>query len=278
MVNAKWNEDSINHITGDINFAGLLLKKSRTILSILDCSDAESKLGIRGWLLRVIWYRLPVRRAAIITTISEASRDAITRITGCDAGRIKVIPVAVSSIYQYRPKSGISDCPRILQVGASPNKNLERVVEALQGISCRLTVIGKLDSKQQTLLDNAKLSYENHVGLTTEQLFEQYVNSDLVVFASLFEGFGMPIVEAQSVGRPVVTSNVTSMPEVAGDGACLVDPLNVESIRGGILRIIENSDYREKLVDAGRKNAARFNGSEIAQQYYKLYKQISAQS
>ena len=102
-----------------------------------------------------------------------------------------------------------------------------------------------------------------------------YEEADIVTLMSTLEGFGMPIVEAQAVGRVVVTSNVSSMPEVAGDGACLVDPLDVSAIRAGIRKVIDDDGYREDLVRRGFENVKRFDPERIAQQYLDLYRRIA---
>ena len=86
----------------------------------------------------------------------------------------------------------------------------------------------------------------------------------------------MPILEGNSVGRPVITSNLLSMPEVAGAAACIVDPTNVEDIRVGILKIINDKDYREDLIKNGFTNAQRFDAKEIARQYVEIYKELLA--
>ena len=86
----------------------------------------------------------------------------------------------------------------------------------------------------------------------------------------------MPIVEAQLVGRPVITSNLLSMPEVAGNGACIIDPYNVEEIKNGILKIINNDSYGESIVKNGLENAKCFDVMKIAHQYADLYKEIYA--
>ena len=84
----------------------------------------------------------------------------------------------------------------------------------------------------------------------------------------------MPIVEAQIVGRPVVTSNCASMPEVAGDAAVLVDPFSVTSIREGFLKIITDDEYRRELVERGFSNAKRFDNVAIARQYISIYESL----
>src|SRR5262249_47496010 len=91
-------------------------------------------------------------------------------------------------------------------------------------------------------------------------------------FASLHEGFGLPIIEAQAVGRPVITSTIAPMCDVAGDSACLVDPYNVESIRQGIAAILNSHDYRKDLVEKGYRNAARYSPASVARRYLLLYR------
>jgi glycosyltransferase involved in cell wall biosynthesis len=100
----------------------------------------------------------------------------------------------------------------------------------------------------------------------------------MVIFASTYEGFGLPIIEANAVGRPVVTSDIYSMPEVAGDAACLVNPFDVSNIRTGVLRVIQDESYRRKLIENGFKNVERFKPNAIAQQYLELYKELFRKS
>jgi glycosyltransferase involved in cell wall biosynthesis len=107
-------------------------------------------------------------------------------------------------------------------------------------------------------------------------MYESYCAADLVSFVSTYEGFGLPILEANAVGRPVVTSNVSSMPEVAGDAACLVDPFDVASIRSGILRTIEDREYRERLICNGFDNVQRYVPEKVTYKYIELYRRICA--
>ena len=95
------------------------------------------------------------------------------------------------------------------------------------------------------------------------------------MFASTYEGFGMPLIEAQSVGTLVLTSNISSMPEVAGDNtAMLVNPFDVDSIRDGLQRILSDAAFRESCIANGYENVKRFDPVVISNMYYELYKQI----
>ena len=103
-----------------------------------------------------------------------------------------------------------------------------------------------------------------------------YRRCDLVLFASTHEGFGLPILEAQATGRPVITSNCSSMPEVAGDAACLVDPFDVAAIRAGLERVIRDASFRTELLRRGYINVRRFSAQRIAAQFAELYREIAA--
>jgi glycosyltransferase involved in cell wall biosynthesis len=111
--------------------------------------------------------------------------------------------------------------------------------------------------------------------LTDEELVEAYRRCDMVVFASLYEGFGLPILEAQAMGRPVITSNFGAMREAAGDGALLVDPYSVEEIRAAIMRVKNEPGLREDLVRKGRENAEKFRAEAVAARYAELYRGLS---
>ena len=124
-------------------------------------------------------------------------------------------------------------------------------------------------------LQESGVAYENFENLNTEEVVQRYIEADLVCFASLYEGFGMPIIEAQAVGRPLITSNLEPMKSVAATGACLIDPNSVNSIRGGILRIISDSVYRNKLITNGFTNAKQYSLDAIACRYIDLYTAIN---
>ena len=165
--------------------------------------------------------------------------------------------------------------PVILQVGARNNKNLSRVAASLSGIPCEFHIIGHLQEADRVELDRAGVRHRVSDELTDDQVLQAYEGCDLLVFASTYEGFGMPIVEANAVGRPVVTSNLEPMVSVAGGAACLVDPYDPESIRCGVLRLIQDSAYREELIQRGFENVKRFSPKAIAEAYLGIYLELA---
>lgn len=271
----SFRQGDVNHITGDVHYLNLLFRKSKTILTIADCVSLTygSRLArLAKWL---IWYGLPVRRSALITVISEATRQELLRVVGIDPGKVRVAYIAVSPAFKPVPKPFNSERPEILQVGTSDNKNVLRLVDALEGIPCQLSLIGPIREPLRRKLEECRVEWRSGEALTEPEVVERYASCDLVAFASTYEGFGMPIVEANAVERPVVAGNVTSMPEIAGDAACLVNPYDVRSIREGILRVIHDHDYRATLVANGRKNRERFRIEAIAAQYAAIYRELA---
>jgi glycosyltransferase involved in cell wall biosynthesis len=275
LLHAFFRRGRINHVTGDISFLPLALIGSSVVLTIPDCGEYRNREGITGWIFKALWIRWPVKLSEVVTTISEASKREICAICRCDPSKVIVVPVAVSIDFKRHEKPFNAACPRLLQVGTSANKNLEGVIMAISGLPCVLAIIGKLTREQTAMLEKHGIRYENFVGLETAEVAEQYRLADIVVFASHFEGFGMPIIEAQATGRPVIAGNNSSMPEVAGDGAILVDSQDPKTIRHAIMQLIEDEVSRAKLVLAGLANAARFNNDQIAESYFRIYDSMS---
>jgi glycosyltransferase involved in cell wall biosynthesis len=263
------------HVTGDIDFAVLGARRDSSVLTVLDCGFVNRSRGLKRWILKKIWLDLPVRWTKFVTTISTAARDEIIELTNCDPEKVIVIPVAISSSFQHAAKPFNIDRPRILLIGTAPNKNLDKTLDALAGLPCELTIIGVIGNEIRSKLQSYSLPFENLVNLSHSEVLEQYHRADLLCFASTYEGFGMPILEAQATGRPVITSNTSSMPEVAGDAAHLVNPFVVDSIRSGVLKVIQDAPYRERLIQKGLENVKRFDPDRIADQYLSLYRRLS---
>jgi glycosyltransferase involved in cell wall biosynthesis len=273
---AVWRQQAdVYHVTGDIHYVCCVLPKEKTLLTVHDCEVLHRLSGWKKAVVQFFWYTQPAKHAARITVNSEETKRQLLQVIRYPADRIHVIPVSISPLYQPDAKPFNTSCPTILQVGTKPNKNVPRLVQSLRGLRCHLDIVGPVDESLQQLLRDCRMSWTAWGRLTDEQLVERYRKSDIVSFVSTHEGFGMPIVEAQFVERVCITSNCSSMPEVAGNGACLVDPFDVDSIRNGILRLCNDEAYRDALVTAGRRNRLRFNPNTIAEQFAEVYRRVS---
>ena len=274
MIEAVFRQGDVNHITGDVHFLALLLRKKRTLLTICDLVSVHRLRGLRRAVFFFFWYWLPIKRSAVVSVISESTKEDLLQHVNVDPGKVRVIHCPVSDDFKPAPKEFNAAKPVILQIGTGPNKNLKRVSEALRTVPCRMRIVGKLTDEQATALRQFRVDYSCVSNISDEEVVEEYRGCDMLAFVSTYEGFGLPIVEAQATGRPVVTSNILSMPEVAGDAACLVDPFDVSSIREGMLKIIENSTYRDELIQRGFENVKRFRPESIARQYLDIYREM----
>jgi glycosyltransferase involved in cell wall biosynthesis len=273
-IEAACSQKGINHITGDIHFIALLLNKRNTVLTIHDLGLLNHRSRLVRLIFKFFWVTMPVRRSALITTVSFATRNELLKYVNTDPRKVKVIYNPVPDFFEPSKKTFNKAEPVILQIGTKANKNIGRLIEALETIPCHLQIIGKLSEELQHKLLNARIKHTVSYSLTNEQIIQKYHEADIISFVSTFEGFGLPIVEGNAVGRVVVTSNVSSMPEVAGDAAHLVNPFDVNSIRNGFLKVINDDLYREQLVKAGFENRERFKPGKIAEQYTDIYRSL----
>lgn len=274
VLYSAFNQAEVNHVTGDINYVAILLRKKKTISTILDLGILARTSGLKRSILLTIWFRWPVHRSKWVTVISESTKQDLLKNVKCDPNKIRVIYVPISKFFVKVDKAFNQECPTILQIGGAPNKNLKGLIAAVKGINCKLLIIGKISEENKSALNELNISYENKIAIPFEEVIESYNKADILFFASTFEGFGMPILEAQAVGRPVITSNILSMPEVGGTAAMYVDPLNIEEIKASIQELITDSKLRNRLVEEGFENVKRFDSDFIAQQYQELYKDI----
>jgi glycosyltransferase involved in cell wall biosynthesis len=275
-LEAFFNRNSINHITGDVHFLTLLLPKKNTILTIHDCGTLKNKTGFAFVILKYFWFSLPAKKVGLITVNSNATKKDVLSYINYPEQNIKVIYLFVNEKFTYQPKVFNKTKPNILQVGTAHNKNIDRIIEAIKNINCTYTIVGKLPLEIINKLDKYNIAYKNYdKELLQDEIVALYNQCDILSFASTLEGFGIPIVEANVVGRAVITSNVYSMPEVANDAACIVNPFDVEDIRQGFLKIIDNDSYRDTLIKNGIENAKRFDKTTIVNQYYTLYRNFA---
>ncbi len=274
-LEAAFCKADVKHITGDVHYLALFLRGKKTILTIHDCFFLYKVSGFARWFHKKFWYDIPLKKCRYIVAITEATKREILKLADCDPNKIVVIPSLISSQFQPNPKPFNKQKPVILHVGLAPNKNIERLAEALEGIPCHLSVLGKLEDWHIEMLEKHGIEYSCSYNISDNDVLAMYEACDMLAFASTYEGFGMPIVEANAVGRAVLTSNISSMPFVAGDAACLVDPFDVHSIQQGLLKIINDDKYREQLIENGYVNRQRFDPDAIAVQYARLYFEVA---
>jgi glycosyltransferase involved in cell wall biosynthesis len=264
------NKHQIYHVTGDVYFLLPAISKKR-VITYHDIGFMQTTNPIKKWILRKFWIERPIKKAHAITCVSTATKNEILRHLP-KARRIQVIPTVVDQRFVRADKAFNAECPTILLLGSAPNKNLKRVLKATQGLNVKLSIVAKLDAEELELLQGQK--YEVCESIPFEDLLEKYKQADIVSLCSTHEGFGMPIIEAQATGRVVLTSNCSSMPDVAGKGALLVDPFSVKSIKEGLQQLISNETLRNELIAAGFENCKRYDPSVVAQQYLKVYRSL----
>jgi glycosyltransferase involved in cell wall biosynthesis len=265
----------INHVVGDVHYLTYFLPRGRTVLTVCDTILVDRARGIKRALLWFFWFWLPLRHCRWATAISEESRRRILELVSIPPERVTVIPCPVSA--SFTPElPGPREGPfRLLQIGTKSNKNLERLTVALKGLDVELTVVGALTGAQQALIAANVPHHRLLQGLDDASLRAEYARAEALVFVSLDEGFGLPILEAQATGRPVLTSNRAPMKEVAGDAALLVDPEDTDAIARAVTHLALDAGMRQRLTEKGFRNAARYSAQSIAQGYAALYEAIA---
>ena len=238
--------------------------------------------------------RMSARRAARIITGSEYSRNDIVQSYGLDDGCVVVVPYGVSPA--FRPdqdpgavagvleKYGIRE-PYLLCVGRlNPRKNLATLVKAFgllkdgENLRHSLVVAGKADPDLPAVEGETALSRKRGVVFTgfipDEDLPLLYAGADVFIYPSLFEGVGLPVLEAMASGVPVVTSDTTSLRETAGDAALTVDPLDVGRMAEAISRLARDTDLRRLLCHRGLERASEFTWKKTAERTLEVYRSV----
>lgn len=273
LLAARKISSEIVHITGDAHYLAISIPRKKLVLTIHDCGFLYHPQPLVRRLLKLFWLTIPVARASAVTVISEATFLEVARATGAEK-KLRLIPNPVNSEFVPSPLPGFENRARILQIGTKENKNVLRVAEALIGLDVTLVILGKPTEKQITFFEAKGIRYEWQTGLDTASVAALYRSCHLLLFASTYEGFGLPIIEAQASGRPVITSCIEPLQSVAGEGALLIDPYHAGQIRSAVVRLLEDNLLRNELILKGKENVKRFLASNIANAYIRLYKEV----
>ena len=235
-----------------------------------------------------------VEKSALVYTVSQASRADILRFyPSTDPDKVRVVPNAIDPELLVDPGEEERERVReryqihgrfVLFAGnVKPHKNLERLIRAFALVRAqsgrrdlRLVLIGddvsRYNSLRRTAEEAGVRPDVRFFGFVPHQtLAALYRMASVFAFPSLYEGFGLPPLEAMACGTPVLTSKVSSLPEVAGDGALLVDPYSVEEIATGLARLLDDDDLRRDLVARGRARAAAFSWERSARAIHDGY-------
>lgn len=273
---ARAHAGDINHLFSPVESYVAPFLRGRVIVTWHDVATAQQQSAKWKRFLRLdvtmIW---PMRWVDHVVAISRFTLHDLERLAPWARSKMVVVYNSYNTAYSYTAKDFNRACPRILHVGTRPRKNLERVIQALEGIPCQLYIVGELTQRQCKLLEQASVLYIQEQDITLDRMVELYKMCDIVSFPSLYEGFGMPIIEAGVVGRPVITSPRASIPEVVETAAHYVDPESVDSLRQGFLKLICDDPYRDKLVTRGRVNAERFAPHKMIEAYKTIYERTS---
>jgi glycosyltransferase involved in cell wall biosynthesis len=236
------------------------------------------------------------RRSNRILTVSEASKRDILDLFNVKPDKIVVVYNAIDEHFSATPSDEHVarireryqlDHKFVLYVGnIKPHKNLVRLIEAFSQLrrthdDLKLLIIGdeisKLPALRRAVHRHKLHKYVRFLGyLKDDTLAVLYRLASVFVFPSLYEGFGLPALEAMASGTPVVTSNVSSLPEVTGDAAVLVDPYDVESIGNGMRRILDDPRFAEELRRKGLQRAREFSWERSVEKTQRVYREVAA--
>ena len=272
----------------------------RSVVTIHDCIHLRfpqylpSRVGY-AYARASLW--AATHKAQRILTVSEASKRDILRYFRIPEQKIDVIPNAIDERFNAPPSADeiervkeryqLND-PFVLYAGnIKPHKNLERLIEAFHmfrrpGLEhVKLLIIGDEISKYATLRRAVhRLKLHKHVRffgfVPHETLAVLYRLAAVFVFPSLYEGFGLPPLEAMASGAPVITSNVSSLPEVVGDAALLIDPYRPESIAEAIGRVLTDDALRLQLKERGLIRARHFSWDRSVRRVHEIYGEVLA--
>lgn len=245
-------------------------------------------------LSRVLWWRMQYRyvrrRANLFLAISEFTKKEMVEILRIPPEKIKIVPCACSPAMGPVTDEGLLKKVRdkyqlpehfVLFVGNfNPRKNLERLLAAFdlakdqESIPHHLVIAGELGwkfDKQEALKNIRHVDAVHFIGyVPDEDMPALYSLADLFAFPTLYEGFGIPVIEAQACGTPVLTSDCSALPEVCGDSAVFVNPYGVEDISREMLRVLQDPKVAKALAEKGLQNAKRFSWKNSAQQMNEL--------
>lgn len=289
LVAKKHNID-IMHFT---HFNTPLFYRRKFILTMHDLTinrfpdSRATTLPLWLYRLKLIFYEKILKHAInkaekIICPSNHVKKD-VQEIYGIAGGKITVIHEGADMAKQQTNGLNISiPKPYFLYVGAAyPHKNLEMLIKAFKNFNTQnqynLILVGRHDYFYQKLISQTKDESIIFSGEASEnELSQLYQNALAFAFPSLSEGFGLPVLEAQALGCPVISSNATCLPEILGSSALYFNPLNIKDIEQSFKTISQNEKLRKQLAGLGQTNCLRFNWQKMVKQTVEIYQSINS--
>jgi glycosyltransferase involved in cell wall biosynthesis len=240
------------------------------VVTVHDLATLRLPETFNAWTRRYTRRLLPrvVRAADRVISVSEFTASELRSLLGVPSGKIAVVPNGVGA--PFSPEGDAAEGDYVLAVSTvEPRKNLERLAEAVRASRAELRLVGapgwghvRLDERVTRL-----------GAVTDEELARLYRGARCLAYVPLYEGFGLPVLEAMASGTPVVASDIPALREVAGPAAVYVDPHDSEDIARGLA---EAAERRDELVDAGRQRAAAFSWQQTAEATLEVYRGVLA--
>ncbi|MEO0255325.1 MAG: glycosyltransferase family 1 protein [candidate division WOR-3 bacterium] len=273
-------------------FAFPLYLKIPYIVTVHDLAFLKFKrnLGFHNTFYWRYIFRMGVRMASFIISVSENTKRVLKILWRIKGDKIKVIPSFSSLLISEKveiddsiiEKYGVKK-PYFLFIGTlEPRKNLRNVLKAFLKVSekvkdLNLLIIGQKGWEKEDLIKKIEENKDKVVWLSNIKGYELpafYKNAIALLYPSLYEGFGLPILEAYKFLVPVITSNVSSLPEVAGKGALFVDPQNIEELEKNMIEIFYNTELREKLIQNQKEELMKYDYIKLGEKILSTYREV----
>jgi glycosyltransferase involved in cell wall biosynthesis len=233
--------------------------------------------------------KLAVRQSARVIVPSEFVKNDLISMLHVKEEKIRVLPWAVdeaiTKAFDNRvPTAPSAGEPFILSMGEDANKNIGTAIKvferlAAEGFSGKLRIIGSQENQtvrvRQLLSASTVRDRIIFTGvISSEQVMENYATCSFFLFPSLYEGFGLPVLEAMYCGTPAIISNTSSLPEAGGDAAIYCDPLNIDALAGAAERVLHDDVYRRDFVEKGKRHARSRSWNEAAEMVAVMYEEL----
>jgi len=276
MLSLEISEDAdVLHITGDVHYCTLSpVVRIPCIISVHDLRMLDWASPYKKMLTKLLWFTLPNWKTSTWTAVSNVTADSLLGI-GIPSSKIEVIgnPVDSRIIFSDRPWS--LERVSMLHVGTYAHKNLGLSILIASRMNARLTVVGPLTVKDSIELHAAGISFQSLPLVTDEEIAMLYGKHTILSFPSSYEGFGMPIVEAQAAGTVVLCADIPILRETAGDGAIFLSLQSPLDCLPELVRTLSSKLLWHDMIQKGRRNASRFAVSKVAAAYLELYRKVA---